>query len=121
MRKHLKAILKQEGDREQVKIVIKIQYLYQQNLIILIFFHLKAKPLGKAAHHAVRLMSDLPLYKRTWRLNQALRGRKRQVELQRSLDSLRRTLCVGEHMRMSTEDLLRQVRHMTDSNAASQQ
>ncbi|XP_048063910.1 MAX gene-associated protein [Megalobrama amblycephala] len=74
--------------------------------------HWLAKPVGKAAHHAVRLMSDLPLYKRTWRLNQALRGRKRQVELQRSLDSLRRTLCVEEHVRMSTEDLLRQARQV---------
>ncbi|XP_077096335.1 uncharacterized protein mgab isoform X2 [Siphateles boraxobius] len=69
---------------------------------------LKAKLLGKASHHVVQVMSDLPLYKRTFRLNQALRERKRQVELHQSLDSLRRTLCVDEDDRMSTEDLLRQ-------------
>ncbi|XP_039546159.1 MAX gene-associated protein isoform X2 [Pimephales promelas] len=72
---------------------------------------LKAKLLGKTSHHAVRLMSDLPVYKRTFRLNQALRERKRQVELNQSLDSLRRTLCVEDDS-MSTEDLLRQARQV---------
>ncbi|XP_016428507.1 MAX gene-associated protein isoform X2 [Sinocyclocheilus rhinocerous] len=65
-----------------------------------------------ATHHAVRLMSDLPLYKRTWCLNRTLRERKQLAELQQSLDSLKRTLGVEEDVMMSTQDLLREARQM---------
>ncbi|KAL1253579.1 hypothetical protein QQF64_015808 [Cirrhinus molitorella] len=65
-----------------------------------------------AAHHPVRLMSDLPLYKRTWRLNQTLRERKQDVELLQSLDSLKRALGIEEHAMMSLQDLLREARQM---------
>ncbi|XP_067274500.1 MAX gene-associated protein isoform X2 [Pseudorasbora parva] len=69
----------------------------------------KAKLLG-VSHHAVRSMSDLPLYKRSWRLNRALRERRLQAELQQSLSSLRRTLSSGEQD--STEALLRQAQQV---------
>ncbi|KTF90156.1 hypothetical protein cypCar_00027738, partial [Cyprinus carpio] len=72
---------------------------------------LKCKSVG-VDHHAVRLMSDLPLYKRTWRLNRMLRERKQLVELQQSLDSLKRMLGVEEDVMMSTQDLLREARQM---------
>ncbi|XP_042611843.1 uncharacterized protein LOC109058821 [Cyprinus carpio] len=72
---------------------------------------LKCKSVG-VDHHVVRLMSDLPLYKRTWRLNRMLRERKQLVELQQSLDSLKRMLGVEEDVMMSTQDLLREARQM---------
>ncbi|KAF4099999.1 MAX gene-associated protein [Onychostoma macrolepis] len=72
---------------------------------------LKCKSVG-AAHHPVRLMSDLALYKRTWRLNQTLRERKQHAELQQTLESLKRTLGIEEDVMMSTQDLLREARQM---------
>lgn len=75
------------------------------------FLQLKCKSAAEAAHRPVRFMSDLPLYKRTWRLNQTLRERKQQVELLQSLDSLKRVLGIEEDVTMSTQDLLREVRH----------
>ncbi len=54
-------------------------------------------------------MSDLSLYKRTRRLNQALRERKQHAEVQQALESLKRTLGIEEDVMMSTIDLLREV------------
>ncbi|XP_050993830.1 MAX gene-associated protein [Labeo rohita] len=76
---------------------------------------LKCKSAAEAAHRPVRFMSDLPLYKRTWRLNQTLRERKQQVELLQSLDSLKRVLGIEEDVTMSTQDLLREARQMIGS------
>ncbi|XP_052443013.1 MAX gene-associated protein isoform X2 [Carassius gibelio] len=64
------------------------------------------------SHHAVWRMSDLPLYTRTWRLNRALREQKQLVEIQQSLDSLKRMLGVEEDVMMSTQDLLREAQQM---------
>ncbi|XP_026105305.1 MAX gene-associated protein [Carassius auratus] len=64
------------------------------------------------SHHAVWRMSDLPLYTRTWRLNRALREQKQLVEIQQSLDSLKRMLGVEDDVMMSTQDLLREAQQM---------
>lgn len=55
----------------------------------------------------VRVMSDLLLYRRTRRLNQPIREKRRELELQQSERTLRRTVCVREQC-ISTEELLRQ-------------
>ncbi|XP_073789945.1 uncharacterized protein mgab isoform X3 [Danio rerio] len=68
---------------------------------------LKVKPVKSCTAHPVRLMSDLLLYRRTRRLNQPIREKRRQLELLQSERTLRRTMCVREQS-ISTEELLHQ-------------
>ncbi|XP_056337198.1 MAX gene-associated protein [Danio aesculapii] len=73
----------------------------------------KVKPV-KCAAPPVRLMSDLLLYRRTRRLNQPIREKRRELELLQSERTLRRTMCVREQS-ISTEELLHQARELITS------
>ncbi|TRY57947.1 hypothetical protein DNTS_009829 [Danionella cerebrum] len=82
---------------------------------------LSSSRVAKTSHKAVRCMGDLPLYKKSRSLNQKLLRKKRQLELEQSLSSLRRTVSVREEeditdlltkTRVLMEDLEKQSRFL---------